>query len=681
MLRKLFFLFFVFLIFTSLHAKTVKVGYYKDSGNFMSGMSEEDPRAGFAYEYIQTVASYAGWDCQYVYGEWEYLYRALVNGEIDVLTDVSYSPERKNEILYANYPMGQESYYLYSNDRHSNISAGDYSSWKGKKIGVNKDYYHYKLFMEWQKDKKLDCQYIFFGADDQYYDMFARHEFDLLVDIDIVAESDWNPVVRIGSSDFYIAVTKGRKDLHKELNEALDEIFAMNPYYNNNLWLKYFTDTTITKSISQRESDWLLSHPVIKVGCMEDDLPFASFNAKTGKAEGLVVEMLDSCSGTLLQDRSVFDYIFYKDYKAMLSDLKNGIIDVMVPAYRNLNYAERHGLILSEPFSTVVMSYAYKNNTLPDYLGKIAIPRNLRIPDYIESCYPDTKTEIFDTYEDCLDAVLANKVDGAVFNTYKVHGLINRNKKYRKMNAIDLSVYCDLSFVFTKENRELFALLNKMLMLIPIENISTAMEKFAVEEQNYTQGNFLKDYLGQFVFFSIVLFLLFAALMLALKKIQSYIYFDTLTRLLNRKRLNALIDKLFHHAKNGGGLFSLILFDIDNFKNLNDTYGHAFGDQVLVAVASVIKSYTPKKDWAFRWGGEEFLILCKGESSLAAEIAEKIRFAVEKLSFSTNEKIVRVTVTVGVAGYEPGINYIDLFRNVDEKLYQGKHNGKNQVVS
>ena len=224
-------LFFVCLIFSfsSLLAKTVKVGYYKDSGNFMSGFSEADPRSGFAYEYIQTVAAYAGWECEYVYGEWDVLYPALLSGEIDILSDVSRTQERENVILYPDYVMGQETYYLYSNDKHAKISPGDFSTWKGKKIGLNKDYSYYKLFMDWQEGKNLDCEYLVFSGDDEYYSRFENHEFDMLLEIDTVAESHWNPIVRIGSSDFYLAVTKSRPDLLSELNEALADIFAMNP--------------------------------------------------------------------------------------------------------------------------------------------------------------------------------------------------------------------------------------------------------------------------------------------------------------------------------------------------------------------------------------------------------------------------------------------------------------------
>ena len=196
MIRKCFLALLFFSLF-SLHAKTVKVGYYKDSGNFMSGFTSNDPRFGYSYEYIQTVAAYAGWKCEYVYGEWDTLYPALLSAEIDVLSDVSRTAARETQLLFPDFIMGQEAYYIYSADRNSTISPGDFSTWRGKKIAVNTDFNYYDYFMDWQKDKNLGCEIVTFSGDDYYYGLFENREIDLLVEIDMVAESYWNPIVRI----------------------------------------------------------------------------------------------------------------------------------------------------------------------------------------------------------------------------------------------------------------------------------------------------------------------------------------------------------------------------------------------------------------------------------------------------------------------------------------------------
>mgnify|MGYP002624371161 CR=1 FL=1 len=679
MLKKVLFACVCFSLFP-LYAKTVKVGYYKDSGNFMSGVSASEPRAGYAYEYIQTVASYAGWECDYVYGEWDTLYPALLSGEIDVLADVSRTPERENLLLYPDYVMGQETYYLYSNDKNAKITPGDFSTWHGKKIALNKDYNYYDVFMEWQKGKNLGCEYVVFSGDDNYYDLFENHEFDMLLEIDMVAEGEWNPIARIGSSDFYLAVTASRPDLLSELNGALAQIFAMNPYYNNNLWLKYFTDTTIAKTLSPREEEWISAHPKINVGCMRADLPFAAFNEETGQAEGLVVEMLSYLSENLAGGKTECSYIFYDDTALMFSDLHNGIIDVVVPVYRDFNFAEEAGLIISEKITTISVGYASKKNADSEQIGKIAIPKRLRMPYYVKRNYTGFDTVLCNSYEECLNAVLNDECSAAVFNAYKMHGFINKNKKFRKLDVVELSAPCELSFVFARANRELLSIVNKMLMLIPSESISTDMDTFVMKEQGYTKKNFFMEY-GLYIFLSVIAFIaIFISLMFALRRIREDMYFDPLTHLRNRRSLNGFITKFLRRASEKGEVFSLILFDLDNFKYLNDTYGHDFGDEVLVTAASTVKKVARRKDRVFRWGGEEVLILYKGTLSEAKEVAERARKEIESIPMQHEYETVHFTATVGVAAYENGMSYMDLFRRVDANLYKGKNSGKNQVV-
>ena len=124
----------------------------------------------------------------------------------------------------------------------------------------------------------------------------------------------------------------------------------------------------------------------------------------------------------------------------------------------------------------------------------------------------------------------------------------------------------------------------------------------------------------------------------------------------------------------------MILFDLDNFKHINDYCGHALGDKVLTAVSDAIRNRISAKDLAFRWGGEEFLIVCKGGQNTAFLEAERIRADVEKTVIQNGNQAIRITLTAGIAVYQKGMSYIDLFRIADEKLYRGKRNGKNQII-
>ena len=122
------------------------------------------------------------------------------------------------------------------------------------------------------------------------------------------------------------------------------------------------------------------------------------------------------------------------------------------------------------------------------------------------------------------------------------------------------------------------------------------------------------------------------------------------------------------------------MFDIDNFKSINDTYGHDIGDEVLKTLSNLTLGSIRATDFASRWGGEEFMILLP-ETSLAdtARIAENIRVAIESYKFEAIP--TPITISLGVADYKS--DYKDkeeIIKNVDIALYEAKHNGKNQVV-
>jgi diguanylate cyclase (GGDEF)-like protein len=155
---------------------------------------------------------------------------------------------------------------------------------------------------------------------------------------------------------------------------------------------------------------------------------------------------------------------------------------------------------------------------------------------------------------------------------------------------------------------------------------------------------------------------------------------DNLTALSNRQKLNDELDKeILRENRYRHGL-SLLMLDIDNFKNVNDTYGHDVGDVVLIELAKILKASIRETDIAARWGGEEFMILLPETlMSDAVKIAQMIRQKVEKFDFEGVPH--NITISIGATHFKVGDNNKDDFiKNADVGLYEAKHNGKNQVV-
>ena len=158
---------------------------------------------------------------------------------------------------------------------------------------------------------------------------------------------------------------------------------------------------------------------------------------------------------------------------------------------------------------------------------------------------------------------------------------------------------------------------------------------------------------------------------------------DPLTGLYNRRYLTSRLEQAIDSFHRSGEAVSLILFDIDRFKSINDTYGHGAGDFVLKAFARTMKGELRALDIAGRYGGEEFLVILAGASAVAAcEAAERVRAAVARQTYSVKAtgEVLKVTVSAGVAQLDAGETASRFLARVDAALYEAKTSGRNQVV-
>ena len=167
-----------------------------------------------------------------------------------------------------------------------------------------------------------------------------------------------------------------------------------------------------------------------------------------------------------------------------------------------------------------------------------------------------------------------------------------------------------------------------------------------------------------------------------LERVKSEAKLDPLTKLYNKKSFEKILEEYIRLYKKYGRIFSLILLDIDNFKAVNDTYGHVIGDEVLKHVAGILKQYLREKDIVARVGGEEFAILLPGvDITLAYKIAERIRTILENRIITVDRKSINITASFGLMEINDDIKDArDMLQSVDRALYRAKKEGKNKVI-
>lgn len=149
-----------FMLPISAHAqepsKTVKVGWFESPFNITDRF---DRRSGYAYEYQEKIAAYTGWEYEYVEGSWLELMQMLMDGEIDIMSDISYTEERASLILYSSLQMGTEEYYIYISADNSDYTPGNDSWFSGKKIGVNKGSIRFGIFTDARQAKNIEDRF------------------------------------------------------------------------------------------------------------------------------------------------------------------------------------------------------------------------------------------------------------------------------------------------------------------------------------------------------------------------------------------------------------------------------------------------------------------------------------------------------------------------------------------
>jgi diguanylate cyclase (GGDEF)-like protein/PAS domain S-box-containing protein len=162
--------------------------------------------------------------------------------------------------------------------------------------------------------------------------------------------------------------------------------------------------------------------------------------------------------------------------------------------------------------------------------------------------------------------------------------------------------------------------------------------------------------------------------------LEQKVNYDMLTNIYNRNYFDSIIDKKFHQMLTLEQELSLIMFDVDYFKKINDQYGHDVGDEALILLVQIVKKMIRKNDIFVRWGGEEFILLIEANFSMVKDIANKLKKYIE-LETSKLKDIPTITCSFGVV-YMGNFNSFDkAYKAVDKKLYLAKRNGRNRVES
>lgn len=682
--KKNLFIIITFLAFSisSLFAdtKTVKIGYYSDGNPFFNIGQKDSAKYGFGYEYIQLIASYTGWKYEYVYGSYAELYQMLLNNEIDLLPAVGCDTQVQGKILFPEDAMAKETYYLYVKTSDNSLKGNNYSTLNFKKVGVQKGTYQEEQFKEFLKLNGMEGNIIEFDRHDSMRKAFVRNEISAVVDSDIGSHYDWEPVFEVLSFDSYLAVSNSRPDLLDQLEVAVTEIKNFDPSYFKNLWKKYNPTSVTNKQLTETELSFISSKKTFKIGYLSNYFPFCDKDPETGKPQGFFKDFINLTMEKFNISNIQQEYISFSNYDDLIDALQHDEVDIIFPVPHDYFEAENNNFFPTEPVVKIGMCIVYKNILGDDWTDSVAVTDSFLGYLYMAKNYPFANFTRYRGREGCLYAVQQGAVKGALLMYDKAQSILYKNRNFRNLKILKLPLDNQISFGVKRDNLLFLSILNKCFSSISEQEKTTIITSYSVKEMQFTTEDFIKSYIWFIVIIVTIIFILLTCLAYTINKIREYINYDSLTHLLNRKTMNATFSAIQKRADKTNSPFCVMILDLDDFKHVNDTYGHACGDEVLKQVAKIIMHSISSMDYAFRWGGEEILILFNTNANYAYNSSERIRKGIEKNIVNYNETEIKITATLGLSVYRTGMSFQDMFTIADENLYKGKKQGKNKII-
>ncbi|MBO4415125.1 MAG: transporter substrate-binding domain-containing protein, partial [Lachnospiraceae bacterium] len=666
-------------------SKTVRVGWYESPFN---STDETGRRSGYAYEYQQKIAAYTGWKYEYVKASWVDLLEMLESGEIDLISDVSFTPDRADKMLFSALPMGSEEYYIFIANGRRDMSPDDISTLNGKIVGVNRGSLQADMYRDWALQNNIDATVVLMN--DTIEESIAKltlGTIDAYIVLDSFIDHDTAvPFAKIGESDFYFAISNSRPDLKIELDAAMSKIRTENRHFNHDLYEKFVTVSNAQMYLAPDELSYVIKHGPIRVGYQDNYLAFCAAD-ENGNLTGALGVYLDNATNAFENARLVFEPVVYPTAVAALEALKNGEVDCMFPSNLDAYSGEIEGLVMtsslmeSEMLAVVRQGEIASYNAKPDYT--VAVNEgNTNYELFLKDNFPTWKMKYFSDTQACLEGIAKGEADCILISNYRFSNISKQCEKL-KLTSVATGVDMDYSFAVRLGDSALYSILSKTTSIVPESHIEAALSRYVSESAKLTLRDVIRNnhvYVNSTI--GIIVLVIIGLLLKSLRaemrakegrELISATENDRLTGLYNRSYFYQYVHRSFreHPEKQ----MDAGMLNIDNFHSVNELIGREFGDKVLCAVADSLKEYCASHDGlAGRADGDHFAFLA-AHSDDYQPLFDGIQAKLDSLAKNAN-----VRLRMGVMPYQKGLDADTMFDRARTAVRMARANTSHLVV-
>lgn len=487
----------------------VRVGWFESGFNLSDSTGR---RSGYAYEYQLRIAANTGWEYEYVDGSWAELFQQLLQGEIDLLADVSLSPERSSQMLFSDLAMGTEDYSIYKLTDNPDINIGDFQTLKGKRVAVFRGSLQYQQLLHWMQLHQIDMDVqLISKSESECLDMLRRGEVDAIccaTTINLMAPGLCLPVAHIGSSDIYFAINKNRPDLKRQLDQAMSKIRSHNVYYNSDMHEKFFSRVNIHRYLPVAEEKWLQNHGTIRIGYRDNYLPFCGHDPATGQVSGLLRDFIDKITDNYSHLGLRLEAVAYPTINDAIKAMHRGEVDVSFPSGMSTFDAEQADLLITDTYIQSAEMAVMRSNDFFHVDGQVRAALNADNPNYLSLLrdqYPNWQVVRFPSTHECLRGVANNKADLLLTSNYRL-SVLNQEINDLGLKAVATGSTISLSFAINKGQNQLYSIFCRFTQIVSSSEIHASLVKYSEASQHTSFRTFARDNSGWLIiaFFVIV---------------------------------------------------------------------------------------------------------------------------------------------------------------------------------
>ena len=666
-------------LFASSKTRLVRIPFYENDALYKT--HGNDGTASYISEFLENVNRYLDYEFEYVPVSRDQVLDALKDGRIDMIPFLGRDADVGHNFLLSDTPTAIGSLVFASN------RIVDFDN---PRIGILK-FAPENLrenIMLYAEDQEINASYFFYDSTEELLSDLYANKIDVFATIDFTIPDDFFVLAIIDNQFFSLAVNSNNQDLFNDFNSSLSTLFLLNPNLISTLRSRYIPSARYSiNKLSPKEQKYVRMNKNLRVASVINDPPYSSLVNE--EFRGIIIDQIEAITN---ESGLTVSYIPANSYIDAINLVKWGEADVV---YEVNELLIKEDLASIKPTSPLLsQKYVVVCNDEEQLQGDsvfVCLKGRQYSKAYLDKNFHVKESCDLDTLEECFEAIEKNKNYFTLMPLQEADYYF-KNHLFTNIKILNEGYSVSVSLGLSRRLApELAAVLDKSIYTLTTSMFEDFMQRNM--ELNQTLGAFIKKHLALFcIIVAVFLLVLATAIFLIIiiitkrrkdKQIQYAMNLanrDSMTGLFNHIAFEKKVAGILtHQQENEIGVF--VMIDIDDFKKVNDTLGHAKGDYVIVSVANILLATFRGGDLKGRMGGDEFAVFMRNVSDIEA-VKHKMRvFQIAiKDYFEKSGLEINVTCSIGLSwcrGKQGENAFKKIYKAADEGLYKVKKSGKN----